>query len=72
MVQEPLPLAVVPVVLVESRVLSVMREFEKRHPPIFSRDLDPVEAELWLKRVVHIFEYIGLVEDYLRIDVATF
>ena len=49
-----------------------MREFEKRHPPTFSSDHDPVEAELWLKRIFRIFEHIGLVEDHLRIDAATF
>ena len=65
-VQEPLP--TVPLAPVEPRVLSVMNEFKKT----FFGDPDPVEAELWLKRIVRIFEHIGLVEDHLRIDAATF
>ena len=50
----------------------MMKEFEKRCLPTFSGNPDPVEAELWLKWIVHIFEHIGLVEDHLRIDAPTF
>ena len=56
----------------EPRVLSIMKEFEKRRPPTFYGDPDPIEAELSLKQIVRIFEHIGLVEDHLRIDAATF
>ena len=71
-VNESVVVPATPVARMEPRALSIMKEFEKRHPPTFFGDPDPVEAELWLKRIVFIFEHIGLVEDHLRIDVATF
>ena len=70
--REPDVVPVVQVTATEPRVLSIMREFKKRDPATFSGDPDPVEAELWLKRIIRIFEHIGLVEDHLRIDAATF
>ena len=63
-VQEP-PLGVVPtvlLVLVEPRVLSAMREVEKHNPPTFFGYPDLVEAKLWLKRIVRIFEHIEPIE----------
>ena len=39
---------------------------------MFTSNPDLVEAELWLKWIVRIFEHIGLVEDHFRIDAATF
>ena len=49
-----------------------MREFEKRNPATFFDDLNLVESELWLKWIIRIFKHIGLTEDHLRIDAATF
>ena len=62
----------VPVVQSEPRAQSAKREFGRRNPPVFSRDTDLVQVELWLKRMVWIFEHLGIVEDNLRINAATF
>ena len=73
-VQEP-PLGVVPIVPlvpVRPRVLTAMREFNKCNPPNFSGDFDLMEAELWLKRIVRIFEHFRLVDDHLHVDAANF
>ena len=69
----PPVVAPVPVVVqAEPRAQSAMREFGRRSPPTFSGDVDPIQAELWLKRITRIFEHLGIVEDHLRIDAATF
>ena len=69
----PPVVASVPVVVqAEPRAQSAMREFGKRNPPTFSGDVDPIQAELWLKRITQIFEHLGIVEDHLRIDASTF
>ena len=49
-----------------------MREFRRQDPPRFSGEPDPVEAELWLKRINLAFEMIELDEDVLRIRAATY
>ena len=49
-----------------------MREFGGRNLLTFSGNVDPVHAELWLKRITSIFKHLGIVDDALRIDVATF
>ena len=43
-----------------------------RNPPVFLGDVDLVQAELWLKRMIRIFEHLRIVEDNLRVDAATF
>ena len=60
-VSEPLPVVVpiAPVAPMEPKVLSVMWEFEKRHPPTFSSNHDTIEAEHWLKQIICIFDHIG-------------
>ena len=62
----------VPVVQAEPRAQSAVRDLGKKNPPVFSGETDPVQEELWLKRIVRIFEHIGIVEDHLRIDADTF
>ncbi|XP_057465238.1 uncharacterized protein LOC130754963 [Actinidia eriantha] len=49
-----------------------MREFRRQDPPRFSGEPDPIEAELWLKRINLAFEMIELDEDVLRIRAATY
>ena len=71
-VQEHVVLPTTPIAPMEPRVLSLMREFKKRCPPTFSSYPDLVEAELWLKQIVRIFEHLRLVEDHLRLDAVTF
>ncbi|GFZ05809.1 hypothetical protein Acr_17g0013810 [Actinidia rufa] len=71
----PPPVAVEPVVHkapAEPRAQSAMREFRRQDPPRFSREPDPIEAELWLKRINLAFEMIELDEDVLRIRAATY
>ena len=68
----PAVVALVPVIQAEPRAQSGMREFGRKNPLIISEETDPVQAELWLKRIVRIFEHLGIVEDHLRIDAATF
>ncbi|GFS40202.1 hypothetical protein Acr_00g0067130 [Actinidia rufa] len=38
------------------RAISTMREFRRQDPPHFSREPDPIKAELWLKRINIDFE----------------
>ncbi|XP_057473208.1 uncharacterized protein LOC130761683 [Actinidia eriantha] len=49
-----------------------MREFRRQDPPRFSGEPDPIEAELWLKRINLAFEMIDLDEDVLRIRATTY
>ncbi|GFY94288.1 hypothetical protein Acr_09g0007340 [Actinidia rufa] len=49
-----------------------MREFRRQDPPRFSGEPDPIEAELWLKRINLAFEMIELDEDVLCIRAATY
>ena len=49
-----------------------MREFRRQDPPCFFGEPDPIEAELWLKRINLAFEMIELNEDVLRIRAATY
>ncbi|GFZ15628.1 hypothetical protein Acr_25g0000370 [Actinidia rufa] len=71
----PPPVAVEPVVHrapAEPRAQSTMREFRRQDPPRFSGEPDPIEAELWLKRINLAFEMIELDEDVLHIRAATY
>ncbi|XP_057506656.1 uncharacterized protein LOC130789864 [Actinidia eriantha] len=71
----PPPVVVEPVVHrapAEPRTQSAMREFRRQDPPRFSGEPDPIEAELWLKRINPAFEMIELDEDVLRIRAATY
>ncbi|GFS41577.1 hypothetical protein Acr_00g0075180 [Actinidia rufa] len=71
----PSPVVVEPVVHrapAEPRAQSAMREFRRQDPPRFSREPDPIEAELWLKRINLAFKMIELDEDVLRIRAATY
>ncbi|XP_057494185.1 uncharacterized protein LOC130779535 [Actinidia eriantha] len=71
----PPPVVVEPVVHrapAEPRAQSAMREFRRQDPPRFSGEPDPIEAELWLKRINLAFEMIELDEDILRIRAATY
>ncbi|GFY91298.1 hypothetical protein Acr_07g0014940 [Actinidia rufa] len=71
----PPPVVVEPVVHrapAEPRAQSAMREFRRQDPPRFSGEPDPIEAELWLKRINLAFEMIELDEDVLRIRAATY
>ncbi|XP_057482049.1 uncharacterized protein LOC130768982 [Actinidia eriantha] len=71
----PPPVVVEPVVhraSAEPRAQSAMREFRRQDPPRFSGEPDPIEAELWLKRINLAFEMIELDEDVLRIRAATY
>ncbi|GFY99446.1 hypothetical protein Acr_13g0008460 [Actinidia rufa] len=66
----PPPVAVEPLVHrapAEPRAQSAMREFRRQDPPRFSGEPDPIEAELWLKKINLAFEMIELDEDILRI-----
>ena len=56
----------------EPRAQSTMREFRRLDPPRFSREPDPIKAELWLKRISLAFEMIELKKDVLRIRAATY
>ena len=49
-----------------------MRYSRRRNPLTFSGELDPVQAELWLKRITRILDHLGIVEDALRVDATTF
>ncbi|GFZ04934.1 hypothetical protein Acr_17g0005060 [Actinidia rufa] len=71
----PPPVAVEPLVHrapAEPRAQSAMREFRRQDPPRFSGEPDPIEAELWLKKINLAFEMIELDEDILRIRAATY
>ncbi|GFZ10833.1 hypothetical protein Acr_22g0002310 [Actinidia rufa] len=72
----PPPLVVVEPVVhkapAEPRAQFAMREFRRQDPPRFSGEPDPIEVELWLKRINLAFEMIELDEDVLRIRAATY
>ena len=57
---------------VEAKFRRFMRDFERRNPPTFSGGSDIMVAEDWLQRINRIFTFIGLKDDAIRINAATF
>ena len=49
-----------------------MKDFERRNPPTFAGGSDVMVAEDWLQRINSIFTVIGLKDDAIRINIATF
>ena len=60
----PTVVAPVPVVLqAEPRAQSTMRDLGRRNSSTFTGESDPVQAELWLKRITRILDHLGIMED---------
>ena len=57
---------------IEAKFRRYMRDFERRNPPTFSGGSDVMIAEDWLHRINRIFMVIGLKDDAIRINAATF
>ena len=49
-----------------------MKDFERGNPPTFSDGSDVMIAEYWIHRINRIFMVIGLKDDAIRINAATF
>ena len=49
-----------------------MKDFEKPNPPAFAGGSDVMIAKDWLQRINRIFTVIGLKDDAIRINVASF
>ena len=49
-----------PLAPVDDRTLS---KFRKENPPVFKGGADPEEADLWIKRMNHIFYFLGVTEE---------
>ena len=49
-----------------------MKDFERRNPPMFFGGSDVTVAEDWLQRINRIFTVIGLRDDAIKINAATF
>ena len=57
---------------IEAKFRRYMKDFERRNPPTFSGGSDVMIAEDWLHRINRIFMVIGLKDDAIRINAATF